>query len=160
MPSGPYLCGSYFRGGPPRPCFSVIATPPIGRTHKEQVCLGFLVCRGLVSRIRYPRASLSIPYPASGSSRSRSSSRRGLVRAPTLVFMALLASFREGGNQEPLHEICGEPCGSVLLSVEADLALSGGLRWVGRAHAAYSRRSLELTNFGAGGRRLRRRRSA
>jgi hypothetical protein len=35
----PYLCGLRFRGGQPRPRFPVIVTPPIGRTHNEQVCL-------------------------------------------------------------------------------------------------------------------------
>ena len=43
MPSGPCLCGLCFRGGPPRTRFSVIVTPPIGRTHNEQVCKGFTV---------------------------------------------------------------------------------------------------------------------
>ena len=36
-PYGPYLRGLRFRDGLPRPCFSVIVTPPIGRTHNEQV---------------------------------------------------------------------------------------------------------------------------
>ena len=40
MPSGPCLCGSYPRDGSPRPRFSVIVTPPIARTHNEQVCPG------------------------------------------------------------------------------------------------------------------------
>ena len=38
MPSGPCLCGSCFRGGPPRPRFSFTVTRPIGCTHNEQVC--------------------------------------------------------------------------------------------------------------------------
>src|SRR5215218_3310111 len=38
MSSGPYLRGSCFRGWPPWPRSSVIVTPPIGRTHNEQVC--------------------------------------------------------------------------------------------------------------------------
>jgi hypothetical protein len=37
VPSGPCLCGLCFRGGLPRLRFCVIATPPIGRTHNEQV---------------------------------------------------------------------------------------------------------------------------
>ncbi|MEJ7873138.1 MAG: hypothetical protein WKF67_12845 [Rubrobacteraceae bacterium] len=40
MPSGPCLCGSHPRDGSPRPRFSGIVTPPIARTHNEQVCPG------------------------------------------------------------------------------------------------------------------------
>ena len=37
MPYGPCLYGLCFRGGSQRPRFCVIVTPPIGRTHNEQV---------------------------------------------------------------------------------------------------------------------------
>jgi hypothetical protein len=43
VPSGPCLCGLCFRGGQPRSRFSVILTPPIGRTHNEQVW--YVSCR-------------------------------------------------------------------------------------------------------------------
>jgi hypothetical protein len=41
VPASPYLCGLCVRGEPPRPRFSVSVTPPIGRTHNEQVCFAF-----------------------------------------------------------------------------------------------------------------------
>src|SRR5215212_8033866 len=50
VPSGPCLCVSCFRGGSPRPRFCVIVTPPISRTHNEQVCP--------VAKFR----SLSVPF--------------------------------------------------------------------------------------------------
>jgi hypothetical protein len=51
--SGPCLCGSCFRAGPSRPRYSVIVTPPIGRTYNEQVC--YAVC--LFSEVRIFRIS-------------------------------------------------------------------------------------------------------
>jgi hypothetical protein len=45
-PSGPCLCGSCFRAGPPRPCFSGIVTPPIGRIDNEQGCRELLHISG------------------------------------------------------------------------------------------------------------------
>ena len=60
MPSGPCLCGLCFRGGPPRPRFCVIVTPPIGRTHNEQVCPLYGV---LLRSSPLAGASMSLPNP-------------------------------------------------------------------------------------------------